>query len=83
MMKKRFLFVTLTTFCFVLVACQRNSNGGESSAIAPEQSSDSVPSSSEEQQQYNIVRPEYTPDYDNYDVSAAPSGFNMTYYSDI
>ena len=79
MMKKKFLFVTMATVCLVLVACQRNSNGGESSAITPEQSSNS----SEEQQQYNIVRPEFTPDYDNYDVSASPSGFNMTYYSDI
>ena len=82
MMKKKFLFVTMATVCLVLVACQRNS-GGQSSAITPDQSSDNVPSSSEEQQQYNIVRPEFTPDYDNYDVSAAPSGFNMTYYSDI
>ena len=33
--------------------------------------------------EYNIVRPEFTPDYDNYTLSGAPMGFNMTYYSDI
>ena len=33
--------------------------------------------------EYNIVRPSFTPDYDNYGVSASPSGVNMTYYSDI
>ena len=33
--------------------------------------------------EYNIVRPDFTPDYDNYTLSGAPTGFNMTYYSDI
>ncbi len=33
--------------------------------------------------EYNVVRPEFTPDYDNYTLSGAPTGFNMTYYSDI
>ena len=32
---------------------------------------------------YNIVRPSFTPDYDNYGVSEMPSGVNMTYYTDI
>ena len=32
---------------------------------------------------YNIIRPEFIPDYDNYGVSEKPSGVNMTYYSDI
>ena len=82
MMKKKFLFVTMATVCLVLVACQRNS-GGQSSAVTPDQSSDNVPSSSEEQQQYNIVRPEFTPDYDNYAATPEPFGFNMTYYSDV
>ena len=32
---------------------------------------------------YHIVRPEYTPDYDNYEATFKPFAFNMTYYSDI
>ena len=32
---------------------------------------------------YNIVRPQYTPEYEKYTVGPAPSGVNMTYYSDI
>ena len=40
-------------------------------------------SSSEKEPEYNIVRPEYTPDYDNYGVNEKPSGVNMTYYKGI
>ena len=40
------------------------------------------PSSSKEPE-YNIVRPEYTPDYDNFGVNEKPSGVNMTYYTDV
>ena len=40
-------------------------------------------SSSEKEPEYNIVRPEFTPDYDNYGVSGKPSGVNMTYYKGI
>ena len=32
---------------------------------------------------YSFKRPDFTPDYDNFGVSANPSGVNMTYYSDI
>ena len=35
------------------------------------------------QEEYNIIRPSFTPDYENYGVSDAPSGINMTYYNDI
>ena len=40
-------------------------------------------SSSEQEPEYNIVRPEFTPDYDNYGVNEKPSGVNMTYYNGI
>ena len=40
-------------------------------------------SSSEKESEYNIVRPEFTPDYDNYGVNEKPSGVNMTYYNGI
>ena len=43
--------------------------------------SSKTPESSEEQ--YNIVRPDFTPDYDNYQITASPFGANMSYYSDI
>ena len=36
-----------------------------------------------QEETYNIVRPDFTPDYDNYEISGKPTGFNMTYYSDI
>lgn len=32
---------------------------------------------------YNIVRPSFTPDYDNYGVNDQPSGINVTYYKGI
>lgn len=40
-------------------------------------------SSTPKEEEYNIVRPSFTPDYDNYGVSATPSGVNMTYYKGI
>ena len=74
-MKKKFFAVSLAMLSLLIVACQKS---GENSS--PESSS-KEPESSEEQ--YNIVRPEFTPNYDDYSISAAPTGFNMTYYSDI
>ena len=32
---------------------------------------------------YNIERPAFTPDFDNYGIGATPACFNMTYYKDI
>ena len=40
-------------------------------------------SSSEASSSFKIVRPEFTPDYETYEVTAMPSGINMSYYSDI
>ena len=77
-MKKKFLIVTTAMISLLIVACQ--SGGNEPKSSVPNASSQE-PASSEEQ--YHIVRPEFTPDYDDYSISAKPSGFNMTYYSDI
>ncbi|MBP5574425.1 MAG: metallophosphoesterase [Bacilli bacterium] len=52
----------------------------ESSEVS---SSEESISSLPPEESYNIVRPEFTPDYDNYGLSGAPSGVNLTYYSDI
>ena len=59
--------VALLTVCLLVAGCSKKQN---------EPNSSSEPS-------YNIVRPEFTPDYDNYEVSGEPTGFNMSYYSDI
>ena len=32
---------------------------------------------------FEIKRPDFTPDYVTYEVTAMPSGINMSYYSDI
>lgn len=53
-----------------------------SESSSSEESTSSIPP----EETYNIVRPEYTLDEDNmyvYEVTGAPSGINMTYYSDI
>ena len=73
-MKKKFLIVTTAMISLLIVACQAGGDG-------PNNQSSQEPASSEEQ--YNIVRPDYTPEFDDYSISAKPSGFNMTYYSDI
>ena len=74
-MKKKFLIVATAMISLLITACQTNGKSNSQDASSQE------PASSEEQ--YNIVRPEFTPDYDDYSISAKPSGFNMTYYSDI
>ena len=59
---------------------EESSSIEESSEIT---SSEESVSSLPPEETYNIVRPDFTPDYDNYGVSASPSGVNLTYYSDI
>ena len=73
-MKKVFYATLFATLCLVVTGCQ---NSGPASGDA----SSTKPISSEEQ--YNFVRPDFTPDYDNYGVSATPSGVNMSFYSDM
>ena len=71
-MKKKFFAVSLAMLSLLIVACQKNN---------PADASSKESESSEEQ--YNIVRPEFIPDYDTFGVSAKPSGANMSYYTDI
>ena len=59
--------IMLSAVCMFVSGCSKNN---------PSTVSSNEPS-------YNIVRPSFTPDYDNYGVSEKPSGVNMTYYSDI
>ena len=68
--KKIFLRVPillLSAICLLTTACKKDNGEITSSAI----------------ETYNIVRPEFTPDYMTYAVTPEPSGINMTYYSDI
>ena len=74
-MKKKISFIVLLIPGLLLSAC--GGNGGDSH--------DGKDSSSkpEEKEQYNIVRPDFTPDYENFVATPEPFGFNMTYYSDV
>ena len=56
---------------------------GEPSSEIISSSEEEITSSEEPEVVYDIKRPDFTPDYDNYSISGAPSGVNMTYYSDI
>ena len=78
---KRIPFMVLTTVCLLITGCANSEPTQESKGDGEPQASSVIAPSSEET--YNIVRPDFTPDYDNYGVSATPSGVNMTYYSDI
>ena len=71
--KKAFLranIVILSALCMSITACGKKEGTSNTQSSEPEAS-------------YNIVRPSYTPDYDNYGVDATPKGVNMTYYSNI
>ena len=74
-MKNKLFVISLVAMCLSIAACSNKQND-------PKPSESSIEDVSSEEQ-YNIVRPEFTPDYDNYGVSAQPSCVNMTYYSDI
>ena len=80
--KKLFLRVNtivLSTFCLLLAGCNKTE------APSKEEPKSEIPSSNviPPDETYNIVRPSFTPDYDNYGIGAEPAGFNLTYYSDI
>ena len=75
MMKKVFFATFLSTLCLTLMACSSNKTSSNGDASSKE-----IESSEE---QYDIVRPDFTPDYDNYQITASPFGVNMSYYSDI
>lgn len=67
-MRKKVLFVTLFTSFLALTACGGNGNNNGGSS---------------QKEEYNIVRPDFTPEYDNFEATPEPFGFNMTYYSDV
>ncbi len=82
--KKLFLRVNtivLSTFCLLLAGCNKEqpAPSKEETKSEPLITSSVIPP----EETYNIVRPSFTPDYDNYGVSSSPTGVNMTYYSDI
>ena len=85
--KKLFLrvnTVVLSMTCLLMVGCNKNEPAPSVSSNPVEQSVDtSVSSVIPPEETYNIVRPEFTPEYDDYSISPKPSGFNMTYYSDV
>lgn len=82
--KKLFLRVNtivLSTFCLLLAGCNK-----EQPAPSKEEPKSEPPITSSvipPEETYNIVRPSFTPDYDTYEATFEPFGFNMTYYSDI
>ena len=88
------LTIVLSTFCLSLGACSKGGGDSSQEPSQPSSSDTSLPSSEEssihpasssepEEEKYNIVRPDYTPEYTKYELSPAPTGLNMTYYSDI
>ena len=73
--KKTFLHIriaVLSTTALLIVGCANN-NGQVSSNTQP----------TSEEEKYNIVRPDFEPDYETYEVTQNPSGINVVYYSDI
>ena len=59
------------------------SSSEDSSSSSLESSIPSASSSIPEEEQYHIVRPEVTPDYDTYAATPTPFAVNMTYYTDV
>ena len=51
----------------LLLASCSGNNGGGSSA----------------KEEYHIIRPDFTPEYNDYSISPVPTGVNMTFYSDM
>ena len=76
---KSFLSSTILVLCLFATGC--GSKKDESTEQKNNTSENSQIDNQEET--YNIVRADFTPDYDNYEISGKPTGFNMTYYSNI
>ena len=79
----------LSAVCISVTGCNQPS-GGESSPQGGSSSSENssvVPWDTSYEDYhgspYDIARPTYTPDYDKYEATPSPFGFNMTYYSDV
>ena len=67
----RLSIVALASTCLMITGCKQNEQ--------PQSEGSSVP----QEPEYNIVRPEFTPNYNTFGVTALPSAVNMSYYSDI
>ena len=73
MKMKKCFYLAVAIFSLSVTAC-----GGSASNTSTNNSSSQKP-----EEEYNIVRPDFTPDYNYFGVDASPRGVNMTYYSDI
>ena len=59
------------------------SSASSSEEITSSEISEEITSSIPVEESYNIVRPDFEPDYDNYTIGMLPSAVNMTYYTDV
>ena len=67
-MKRKIIYLLTALSAFSICLSACSKGGGDTS---------------QKEEEYNIVRPQFTPDYDTYEIGAKPAGLNMTYYSDI
>lgn len=76
---RNFLSSAILTLCLFATGCNSKKDDNTDS----KDNTNDTSQVDTQEETYNIVRPDFTPDYDNYEVSGKPTGFNMTYYSDI
>ena len=77
-MKRKLFYAVLFTSLLALTACGGNNSGNNDNS-----SDGGNDSSSPKEEEYNIIRPDFTPDYDTFEATPEPFGFNMTYYTDV
>ena len=76
---KNFLASTILVLCLFATGCSSKKEEN----VEPKNDTNDNTKIDNQEGTYNIVRPDFTPDYDNYEISGKPTGFNMTYFSDI
>ena len=76
---KNFLASTILVLCLFATACSSKKEEN----VEPKNDTNDNTEIDNQEETYNIVRPDFTPDYDNYEINGKPTGFNMTYFSDI
>ena len=67
----RLTTIVLASTCLMITGCKQGDSPSDAASSLPPEP------------EYNIVRPEFTPDYNTFGVSAMPSGVNMSFYSDM
>ena len=77
-MKRKLFYAVLFTSLLALTACGGNNSGNNDNS-----SDGGNDSSSPKEEEYNIIRPDFTPNYDTFEATPEPFGFNMTYYTDV